>query len=666
MNGMMLIASGYFVNGFTSSIWQRLYKKHFEVDKVFYRGITKARFFEVGAEYGKAYDAALAYAHAMTEFIRANTTITGPHLAKKIRQVSFKGLTGNITFDDKGDRPGFMAFIVSVRNGSSKDTAPALVKNVPKGATAQFSRYIFLDNEYDGNQSEVLMQASVEIAATGKKYGDLQLPNSSFLNRKSYSSRTGMISRDTQEIIEGNDRKLRREFVVAPFYCSLGCGGKRVNPEDITIYEHGYCVDQEICQCHLIKDVRPDITNPNLTMSPAYSGPDCSRVLCIQCKHGLCVQPEVCSCDPGWKSPGCTEAICRGGCIHGTCNSPNVCDCNSGYIGTNCHLDIVLIVVPLVIGGIGSISLILLLLLWYKKRLTIRTQLENLDWLVDWNDVVTMPNATSTISNLSSNNVHIVDSRGHIVHWKSQRCYAKFFNYKEPTDILLDNIKFREEIMYLRKLNHGNIVRFLGLCLTPCVALLLEFVPKGSLQDLLASKNVKITWEIKYSLIREICQGMHYLHTSDLGVHGELRSSVCLIDNRWTCKISGFGLSLLRKSKKTNDMIFGIILNEICTNELPFSAELQYFTQSEVITILTTYGEEKWQSHDSSLFLPLRPHTPEEMLPESSFAQKGIIKLMNNAWNEDSESRPSFRQAIGELNRINQPKGLVDNLINRV
>uniref|UniRef100_T1ISG6 EGF-like domain-containing protein n=1 Tax=Strigamia maritima TaxID=126957 RepID=T1ISG6_STRMM len=573
MNGMMLIASGYFVNGFTSSIWQRLYKKHFEVDKVFYRGITKARFFEVGAEYGKAYDAALAYAHAMTEFIRANTTITGPHLAKKIRQVLSKDLL-----------------------------------------TAQFSRYIFLDNEYDGNQSEVLMQASVEIAATGKKYGDLQLPNSSFLNRKSYSSRTGMISRDTQEIIEGNDRKLRREFVVAPFYCSLGCGGKRVNPEDITIYEHGYCVDQEICQCHLIKDVRPDITNPNLTMSPAYSGPDCSRVLCIQCKHGLCVQPEVCSCDPGWKSPGCTEAICRGGCIHGTCNSPNVCDCNSGYIGTNCHLDIVLIVVPLVIGGIGSISLILLLLLWYKKRLTIRTQLENLDWLVDWNDVVTMPNATSTISNLSSNNVHIVDSRGHIVHWKSQRCYAKFFNYKEPTDILLDNIKFREEIMYLRKLNHGNIVRFLGLCLTPCVALLLEFVPKGSLQDLLAR----------------------------------------------------FGLSLLRKSKKTNDMIFGIILNEICTNELPFSAELQYFTQSEVITILTTYGEEKWQSHDSSLFLPLRPHTPEEMLPESSFAQKGIIKLMNNAWNEDSESRPSFRQAIGELNRINQPKGLVDNLINRV
>ena len=43
----------------------------------------------------------------------------------------------------------------------------------------------------------------------------------------------------------------------------------------------------------------------------------------------------------------------------------------------------------------------------------------------------------------------------------------------------------------------------------------------------------------------DILQGMRYIHRSELGSHGQLRSDTCLVDSRWTVKISGFGLHSL-------------------------------------------------------------------------------------------------------------------------
>ena len=41
-------------------------------------------------------------------------------------------------------------------------------------------------------------------------------------------------------------------------------------------------------------------------------------------------------------------------------------------------------------------------------------------------------------------------------------------------------------------------------------------------------------------------QGMMVLHNSPVQVHGCLKSSNCLIDSRWVCKIGDWGLGELR------------------------------------------------------------------------------------------------------------------------
>lgn len=46
---------------------------------------------------------------------------------------------------------------------------------------------------------------------------------------------------------------------------------------------------------------------------------------------------------------------------------------------------------------------------------------------------------------------------------------------------------------------------------------------------------------------------MHYLHTTDIRSHGNLKSSNCVVDSRFVLKIADFGLYSLRKSNNDED-----------------------------------------------------------------------------------------------------------------
>lgn len=56
---------------------------------------------------------------------------------------------------------------------------------------------------------------------------------------------------------------------------------------------------------------------------------------------------------------------------------------------------------------------------------------------------------------------------------------------------------------------------------------------------------------------KKICtqfQGLVYIHKTSLGSHGGLKSSNCLVDGRWTLKISGYGLYALKSRNSTSDI----------------------------------------------------------------------------------------------------------------
>ena len=51
-------------------------------------------------------------------------------------------------------------------------------------------------------------------------------------------------------------------------------------------------------------------------------------------------------------------------------------------------------------------------------------------------------------------------------------------------------------------------------------------------------------------------QGMQYLHnSSNIGVHGRLKSTNCVIDSRWACKITDFGLFKFKDGQAVDEAV---------------------------------------------------------------------------------------------------------------
>lgn len=78
----------------------------------------------------------------------------------------------------------------------------------------------------------------------------------------------------------------------------------------------------------------------------------------------------------------------------------------------------------------------------------------------------------------------------------------------------------------------------------PRIAILTEYCPKGSLNDVLQNNEIHLSWGFRFSFADDIAAGMAYLHSKGV-YHGRLKSSNCLIDDRWVLKVTGTYIFIL-------------------------------------------------------------------------------------------------------------------------
>ncbi|CAI8593570.1 unnamed protein product [Vicia faba] len=108
--------------------------------------------------------------------------------------------------------------------------------------------------------------------------------------------------------------------------------------------------------------------------------------------------------------------------------------------------------------------------------------------------------------------------------------------------------EFKNEVLLIAKLQHRNLVTFIGFCLQEQEKILIyEYVPNKGLDHFLFDVRQRkfLSWPERYNIIRGIAQGIIYLHVhSRLKViHRDLKPSNILLDENMTPKISDFGLA---------------------------------------------------------------------------------------------------------------------------
>uniref|UniRef100_A0AAQ6ANK7 Guanylate cyclase n=1 Tax=Amphiprion ocellaris TaxID=80972 RepID=A0AAQ6ANK7_AMPOC len=235
----------------------------------------------------------------------------------------------------------------------------------------------------------------------------------------------------------------------------------------------------------------------------------------------------------------------------------------------------------------------------------------------------------------------------------------------------------RIELNALLHIDYYNLTKFYGTVkFDQGVFGVFEYGERGSLKYVLNDKvsypeEAFMDWEFKISVMYDIAKGMSYLHASAIQVHGRLKSTNCVVDNRMVVKITDFGCNAylspgqdlwtapehLRKegiSQKGDVYSFAIISQEIVLRKCTFFTESCSDRSEKLSRVIISYFR------------------PDLNFDTTSEKESEVYMLIKSCWDEDPEKRPDFKKVENCLGKIiskihNQDnESYMDNMIRRL
>ncbi|XP_022100537.1 atrial natriuretic peptide receptor 1-like [Acanthaster planci] len=322
------------------------------------------------------------------------------------------------------------------------------------------------------------------------------------------------------------------------------------------------------------------------------------------------------------------------------------------------------------------------------RRMKLNSEIMNMSWKIRYDELIFTNTFRSTSSSIRSLSMGSLDADGtnrkqiftKVAQYEGRMVALKPL-YAEKLELTMTLLK---EFRKLRRMEHSNVVRFVGACIdgpdNSKNTFITEYCSKGSLQDILENDALKLDADFKRSLLLDVVQGLNYIHHSEMGVHGRLRSSNCVVDSRFVIKLADFGLltyrdkpseqadmtkmlwkapELLRQpskavTKEGDVYAVGIIIQEVVTRGLPFDQERHANMDIKAILekLITIPQSSK----------PFRPKVP------AGDCSSEMHAIMAKCWEEAPSDRPSSDAVLSDMKRMCKggSGGILDNLLNRM
>ncbi|XP_068471890.1 rust resistance kinase Lr10-like isoform X3 [Phaseolus vulgaris] len=203
---------------------------------------------------------------------------------------------------------------------------------------------------------------------------------------------------------------------------------------------------------------------------------------------------------------------------------------------------------------VGTILLIVLLI--YKWRRRHSSEYENIESYLEQNSLMPIRYTYKEIKKMAKGFGEKLDEGGYGSVFKGKLRSGSCVAIKVLQNSKGNGQDFINEVATIGTIHHQNVVHLIGYCAESSKrAIVYEFMPNGSLDKFIFSReeNPHLTYDTIYNIAIGVARGISYLHHGcEMQIlHFDIKPHNILLDEKFTPKVSDFGLAKLYPTNKS-------------------------------------------------------------------------------------------------------------------